>query len=62
VTIVIEYTVEPLAGGRGQLHVAVFKDGEQVPELCHPWGSPAPIETVRRHERTVTFPTPSRPS
>lgn len=52
--LVIEYTAEPLSGGkRGQMHVAVFVDGEQVPELCHPVGSPAPIEVVRRAEYTI---------
>jgi hypothetical protein len=50
--LVIEYTSEPLPGKRAQLHKAVFVDGVQRPELSHPVGSPAPADTVRRHERT----------
>lgn len=54
--LVIERFCEPLSGGtRGQLHQAVFADGEQVRELCHPVGSPAPIATVREHEETLRF-------
>jgi hypothetical protein len=49
---VIERYAEPLAGGRAQMHQAVFVAGEQVPELSHPVGSPAPAGVVRRHEET----------
>jgi hypothetical protein len=52
-TLIIEKTVEPLSGDRGQLHVAYFVDGKQVPELSHPVGTPAPIETVRAHAGTI---------
>lgn len=45
--LTIEYTAEPLAGHRAQLHVAVFVDGAQQLELSHPVGSPAPADVVR---------------
>ena len=53
---VVEYYAEPRSPDkkgkpqRGQLHVSVFMDGEQIPELSHPMGSPAPWETVKPHE------------
>lgn len=59
--LVIERYAEPLSidkrgrPQRGQLHQAVFIDGEQVRELCHPVGSPAPWETVKAHEETRTW-------
>lgn len=55
--LTIEKTVEPLSGDRGQLHVAYFVDGEKVPELCHPLGTPAPIATVREYAGTITIDT-----
>lgn len=54
-TTIIERYVEPLSNGtRGQLHQAVFVDGEQVMELCHPLGSPAPIASVRERAEVLT--------
>lgn len=48
---VIHYYAEPLPGGRAQMRCDVVIDG--VLEQSYPTGSPAPAETVRRHERTL---------
>jgi hypothetical protein len=53
----IVYRVEPLPGGRGRLHRDVVVHGELRAELSGPIGSPAPIDVVRQHERTVTLDT-----
>lgn len=47
----ISYYAEPLGHGRAIMRVDVVVDGELVES--HTSGSPAPIETVRKHERTV---------
>lgn len=52
---VIERAADPLPGGRAQLVQTVFVDGEKVPELSHPVGSPASAETVARHVETIKF-------
>lgn len=57
-TVVVERYAEPLSyingkPQRGQLYQAVFVDGEQVPELSHKLGSPAPWETVKQHEEVI---------
>jgi hypothetical protein len=53
--LIIERIADPLPGGRAQLVQTVFVDGEQVPELSHPVGSPAPAEVVREHVETLRF-------
>jgi hypothetical protein len=53
--VVIERYAEPLSGDRAQLHQAVFVDGQQVAELSHPVGSPAPRATVEAHAEVVRF-------
>lgn len=50
----IIYYAEPVKAGYSILRRDVVIDGELVPELSHPVGSPAPTETVRRYE--YTFP------
>jgi hypothetical protein len=49
----IAYEADPLPGGRAQMVRTVVVDGETVPELSGPIGSPAPIATVREHEYLV---------
>lgn len=57
----VERYAEPLSPDpkgrpqRGQLRQAAFVDGEQVPELSHKVGSPAPWQTVKAHEEIVRF-------
>lgn len=53
----IVYYAEQLPGGRGQLYRDVVVHGELRSELSGPIGSPAPIDFVRHHERTVTLDT-----
>jgi hypothetical protein len=50
--LIIERIADPLPGGRGQLVQTTWIDGEQVPELSFPVGSPAPMATVREFEGT----------
>jgi hypothetical protein len=47
----IVYFAEPLPGGRAQLHVDVVIDSQVV--VSHRVGSPAPLETVRKHARVI---------
>ena len=56
----IHYWAEPLPGKRGQLMRDVVVDSKIVAELSGPIGSPAPIETVRKFEKTITL--TSRPT
>jgi hypothetical protein len=50
---IIERLAEPLPGKRAQLVETVFEDGRMVSRVrC---GSPAPMETVRRYEETLTM-------
>lgn len=46
---------ETLGHGRGIMRRDTVIDGQLVPELSGEVGSPAPLETVRRHERRVTL-------
>ena len=54
---VIERIAEPLPGGRAQLWEYVFEDGQQLPDGTCRRGSPAPAETVCKHEEILTFTT-----
>jgi len=47
----IHYYAESLGHGRGILRVDVVHDDQLVES--HEVGSPAPIQTVRKHERTI---------
>jgi len=49
----IDEYVEPRPHGRAVLQRDVVIDGELVAELSGTVGSPAPVDTVRRHERFV---------
>jgi hypothetical protein len=51
----IAYEAEPLPGKRAQMIRTVVVDGEVVPEMTGPIGSPAPIATVRKYEYRVTL-------
>jgi hypothetical protein len=51
----IHYYAEGLGNGRGILRCDVVVDGVLVPELSGEVGSPAPIDTVRQHERTFVL-------
>lgn len=50
---IIERIAEELPGNRGQLRETIFDDGEQVSSTLI--GSPAPIDTVREREETLTI-------
>jgi hypothetical protein len=54
----MDYYIEPLPGDRAQLHCDVVIQGELVPALGGPVGSPAPAESVRPHARRVTLALP----
>lgn len=47
----ISHYAEPLGNGRAIMRVDIVIDGQLVDS--HTEGSPAPIETVRRHESTT---------
>lgn len=49
----IRYHAVDLGFGRAVMRREVVIDGEYVAELSGTTGSPAPIETVRQHERMV---------
>lgn len=46
---------ETLGNGRGIMRVDVVIDGKLVNELSGTEGSPAPLETVRKHEERVSL-------
>jgi hypothetical protein len=49
----IHYYAEPLGHGRAIMRVDVVFHGELVES--HTTGSPAPLETVRKHERKTNL-------
>lgn len=51
----VVYWTESLPGNRGQLHRDVVVRGQLRSELSGPIGSPAPLDTVRTFEHTVTL-------
>lgn len=54
-TSYIHYYAESLGHGRGVLRCDVVVEGQLVNELSGVEGSPAPLETVRKHERKVVL-------